>query len=322
MPREEDVALVGLYYPFSRPIGLGSLKQMLLVFDSIHFLDAVDDEEWRGQLFNSLSVKQDRRFAAYKEVQTEMQSLLTDGVAQRVDPRSIQSIHNLGTGAATLSDLLDEDWTRLASKPWAFDLPHAQLGTDGTATWDIFKPKIPASVINALESASTMEKHLIWKGDEETAWTLSYEAGSAIAINAHLCAAEELSVAPITDSALHHKLLLMKILRNGGEPELRARPISSKVAKELARSTMIHLIDELIPVKDIDRISVEEILRFRESTKDVRLHAAVELERRIGALSSVPTYEDLMRASKEIRNSINNDLRSYRAEMCAARNKV
>ena len=34
-----------LYYPFSRCINADSLKQMLLVFDELHFLDPVDDEE-------------------------------------------------------------------------------------------------------------------------------------------------------------------------------------------------------------------------------------------------------------------------------------
>jgi len=46
--------LRALYYPFSRCIDASALKQLLLVFDSVTFLDPVDDDEWRAKLFRDL----------------------------------------------------------------------------------------------------------------------------------------------------------------------------------------------------------------------------------------------------------------------------
>ena len=45
--------LSGLYYPFSRCVDANALKQLLLVFDCITFLDPVEDAAWRAQLLAS-----------------------------------------------------------------------------------------------------------------------------------------------------------------------------------------------------------------------------------------------------------------------------
>jgi hypothetical protein len=58
-----DKFLSGLYYPFSRPIDLASLKQMVLVFENVVFLDPVDDDSWRAKLFQELETQEDKRFA-------------------------------------------------------------------------------------------------------------------------------------------------------------------------------------------------------------------------------------------------------------------
>ena len=47
-------SLAGLYYPFSRCIQPTSLKQLLLVFDEVTFVDPVDDAQWRAKLFADL----------------------------------------------------------------------------------------------------------------------------------------------------------------------------------------------------------------------------------------------------------------------------
>ena len=43
-----------LYYPFSRCMDSSTLKQYLLLFDSLTFLDVVDDDQWRSQLYRGL----------------------------------------------------------------------------------------------------------------------------------------------------------------------------------------------------------------------------------------------------------------------------
>ena len=62
-----DNILSGLYYPFSRPIEIASLKQMLLVFENVVFLDPVDDEYWRAKLFRELETQEDKRLLNIKK---------------------------------------------------------------------------------------------------------------------------------------------------------------------------------------------------------------------------------------------------------------
>jgi hypothetical protein len=59
--------LAGLYYPFSRCVHPASLKQMLLVFDEITFVDPVDDAQWRAKLFEELELH-DSEFARYQGI--------------------------------------------------------------------------------------------------------------------------------------------------------------------------------------------------------------------------------------------------------------
>lgn len=317
-----DRILSGLYYPFSRPIDLASLKQMLLVFESVVFLDPVDDESWRAKLFQGLERQEDKRFAAYRHVHEELETLFQEGAARRVDPAEVTAMESPLTTAAALSDLLDSGWSNVASNPSAFGMPHRRLASNGGATWQIFQPKMPRSFVDALESQDALRKHLILKGETYGAWTLSYEAGSAVSISVHLAAAEELNLAPITDSAMHHELLIRKLIRKRGYPDQRSRPIDERVVGQLAHSTAATIIDDLLPKPILEKIGVDEILRFREQTRVLRHQATVEIENRLSVLSRVPEVEDLLRASREVQQSIRGDLRMYRAEIAAARDKI
>ncbi len=61
--------LRALYYPFSRCIEPSALKQLLLIFDSITFLDPVTDDEWRAKLFRDLETTEDLKFEKYRSLQ-------------------------------------------------------------------------------------------------------------------------------------------------------------------------------------------------------------------------------------------------------------
>lgn len=207
-----DKILSGLYYPFSRPIEIASLKQMLLVFENVVFLDPVDDEHWRAQLFKELETQEDKRFAKYQQVHEELTTLFQSGAARRVDPAEITALESPLTTAAALSDLLDQKWSDIAANPQAFSMPHRRLGPNGGATWQIFLPKMPQSFVNALQSHEIVRKHLIHRGEVYSSWTLSYAAGSVVSMSVHLAAVEELNLAPVTDSGMHHELLIRKLI--------------------------------------------------------------------------------------------------------------
>ncbi|TXT28897.1 MAG: hypothetical protein FD131_2840 [Rhodocyclaceae bacterium] len=315
--------LSGLYYPFSRPIDLASLKQMLLVFDSVAFLDPVDDDSWRAKLFEGLERQEDKRFAAYQKVHGNLRLLFQEGAARRVDPANVAAIENPVTTASALSDLLDDSWTSVASNPGHFGMPHRRLRGDGGATWQIFLPKMPGRFVESLCSDDALLRgHLVQQGDDFSSWTLSYEAGSAVSISVHLSVAEELGLSPVTDSAMHHELLIRKLIRNREYPNERSRPIDEKVVVQLTHSTVAALIDELVPRELLERMDMEQILRFREQTSPLRKQAMEEMGNRLRILSKVPSAEDFLVASYEVQQQIRTDLRGYRAELAATRDKL
>jgi len=317
-----DKILSGLYYPFSRPIEIASLKQMLLVFENVVFLDPVDDESWRAKLFQELETQEDKRFAKYQQVHEELTMLFQAGAARRMDPIEVTALESPLTTAAALSDLLDEQWSDIASKPQAFSMPHRRLGSKGEATWQIFLPKMPLSFVDALQSQEIFRKHLISQGNISASWTLSYEAGSAVSISVHLAAAEELNLAPITDSAMYHELLIRKLIRQRAYSDQRSRPIDERVVRQLAQSTATGIIDDLLPKSVPDKIRVEEILHFREQTRTLRQQAIMEIGNRLSVLSRVPDVDDLLVASHDVQQSIRSDLRTYRAEIAATRDRL
>lgn len=314
--------LSGLYYPFSRPIDIASLKQMLLVFETVVFLDPVDDDSWRARLFEGLERQEDKRFASYQRVHENLQLLSQEGATRRVDPKRVAAIESPLTTASALSDLLDSNWSCVASKPQRFSMPHRCLRPDGGATWQIFLPKMPKEFAQSLQSDERFQCHLVEQGDDLSSWTLSYEAGSAVSISVHLSAAEELGLAPITDSAMHHELLIRKLIRQRDYPNERSRPIDDQAVVQLTHSATAALIDELVPRAILEKTGIEDILRFRDETRLLRQQAMEEISNRLRILSKVPNAEDLLVASLEIQQQIRTDLRGYRAEIAATRDRL
>jgi hypothetical protein len=151
-----------LYYPFSRCMDASTLKQYLLIFDSVTFLDAVDDDDWRGQLYKGLENK-DRGYLAYRDLADSMPWLRGQGVIKVRSPASIGSTHSDLTVAATFSDLHDVSWVS-AADPRRFGLATTNFGD--VPSWHIFRPKIPEGVEKALFEKDKLAAHLLVPGDE------------------------------------------------------------------------------------------------------------------------------------------------------------
>lgn len=313
--------LSGLYYPFSRTIDLASLKQMLLVFEKVCFLDPVDDETWRAGLYRNLENREDERFYAYREVHDNLGILFQEGVVQVVDPAAIQ-IGSPVVTAAALSDLLDRDWCEVAANPARYGMPHRCLAADGGATWQIFEQKLPVEFISALDSQEALNRHLVSPGSPRYSWTLTYEAGSAITLGVHLAAAEQLRLAPVTDSRMHHELLMRKIIRQKTYTDQRSRPIDKSLALQLAQSTASALIEDLLPRDQLRLLNMDTLLLFREQTRHLRSQMITDLSSRLEVMNRVPGMDDLLAAGKEIQLAIRSEIRTYRAELNSVRNKI
>lgn len=316
--------LSALYYPFSRCMDVAALKQLLLVFDSITFLEPIEDDEWRAHLFRQLEHQEDPRYNRYREVEGPLRTLRHEGAIQLVPPDKLKSLNSVSTSAAAVSDLLDAEWCRVASSPAAFGMPHGRRGPGGEPTWQIFPDKLPLHFRGALFNRPEIRKHLVRSGQEGASWTVSYEAGSAAAMNLHLAAADELSLAPVTDSNMHHRLMLRKLYRAVANTPAWQNPDPSYVARSLAQQTALSLVDRLAPRVAIEGMSFEQILRFREETKSVRSEFVEDLTTRFEniSLAEAKTPDELVKAKTEIENEIKKELTDYKAALASARDTL
>jgi hypothetical protein len=309
--------LEALYFPFSRSIDPASTKQMLLIFDSVHFLDPVDDESWRTKLMEHMV---DPRFGGYRSIASALPSLVQEGAVVRQDPTGLASTQVTSVVAWALSDLLDSDWVANASAPGRFDIPHWRTGPNRQAVWEVFQEKLPPGFVTALSESPKLSRHILRRGDPSEAWVLSYEAGSAVAISVHLAAASELGLATVTDSPMHHDLPLSKMARPDAQAKGGLRR-SGEVARHAAQRAAMRLLGDILPRPALERIEFDELLEFRERTRTPRTQFVRELQSRLGAIGRTPVVEEWDRAESELILSLSKDVREYQADLAAARDK-
>lgn len=309
--------LKGLYYPFSRCINLLSLKQMLLVFDNITFLEPVEDDEWRAKLYKDLEKAEDKRFSKYQEVYIPMKDLRTEGALDFVSPKNITGLDEVEITASTLSDLIDSSWSQKAANPQIYGMPHRRLGENNHPSWNVFYDKLPESFIEILYNEHSFSKHLIHEGDENYSWALSYEAGSAITTNYHLSVANSLELSPVTDSTMHHDLLIQKYLRaiDSNKNKGDDKNLVNEVTQNLANTLLNKLLDE----DELRHVTFEEILKFREKTELLRKDFIQELNSKISIdliNSSIPNIQ------QEILSITKKGIIEYQNELLSAKDKL
>jgi hypothetical protein len=312
--------LSALYYPFSRCIDPSALKQLLLVFDSVTFLDPVDDDEWRAKLFRDLEITEDQRFATYRELEGPLITLRDEGAIVLRRPEELNSFESEATSASALADLADPIWCEVARQPAKFGLPHQNRAADGRATWQIFPAKLP-SLLRDRFHGTELGRHVVWSSRKDTAWTVSYEAGSAATLNLHLAAAGELSLAPVTDSALHHRLLIRKIVRSA-TPESEWSEPASPMVEAVANRLALQLIETLMPRSALFLVTFEKILQFREQTQQIRAAMMAELRSRLAPAAKLTSINEISSQQQSIAEAIMKEVREYRASLLATRDKL
>jgi hypothetical protein len=140
-----------------------------------------------------------------------------------------------------------------------------------------------------LETDPTMSSHVSYNGGEQTAWVLSYVAGSAIGINTHLAVADQFGLAPVTDSSLHHQLMLMKMGRSANNKKSNFLATDA-LANLLTRHTIINVMEKWLPQEILAKISIQDVLAFRGESQTLRRaffsETRQEVEKRIAGATS------------------------------------
>jgi len=307
-----------LYYPFSRCMNAASLKQLLLVFDQISFVDPVDDDQWRTKLFKDLETH-DKQFSQYQDIHPALPELLDHGCVRRIDPAKFSHKNRMLAVESALSDLRDSRWLNLASNPRKYRMPSIDI--NGCCSWQIFRPKLPQRFLDVLATDPAFRSHLLEEGDDWSSWSLSYAAGSAIGIGLHLEIAEELGIAPVTDSELHHKLLLLKIGRSLESTD-QTMPIPDDAIRHLMVNIASTMLAEVLPEDRLREITFEEIILFRHNTNVLRKQFISDIEARLGQLRTIPTPQEWIVAGRQVLSSLQTELRNYQAEFTSHRDKI
>ncbi len=309
-----------LYYPFSRCVSTTSLKHLLLIYESISFLDPIDDESWRARVFERMEPKD--QFARYREVADALPDLLAEKVVARIEPSKLLALKSNLATASALSDLLDPSWQAVARHPSRFGLPAQLDAANSRPTWQVFSRKLPIGFAEALRSEHSLSHHLITDRGPRTAWDLTYEAGSAAAMAVHLAACDELNLTPVTDSELHHRLLLLKLTRSEDREKDSAIASAEEAAALLARRISMNLAAEFLPPEAVDRLSFSDVMRFREESKDLRKQFFLEVCQRVGAEGPAPTVSSLEKAAARVTVALKNEEKEYHAELTSIRDRL
>lgn len=287
-----------LYYPFSRLLNEATLKYLLLVFDSITFLDDVDPD-WRSYQLKHLS-KEDSTFSAYEQLRPYYDALGQESIIEILDARSLNASQSNEVALATLADLSDDKFLKIASYPQKFNLPARPRSSYGLEpadkyTWQIYYGKIATPLVENEDylGNSLWANHILIPGSQRHHWTLSYEGGSAAALNFYLEAAEELQLTPVTTSTLHHELVLRKLKRVFADDESGIGVIDNYERQRFraisSQGEIVRLFQHLFPISQLDEVSFEDIIKFRESSNDLRREFLLEVDNAIRMIDSDPS---------------------------------
>ena len=333
MERKTSDQLECLYYPFSRLLDSTTLKYLLLVFDSMTFIDEAESAKWRETLFKVMAKVDGPLFSTYDELVDDYDMLYEKDIVKIINPRKLYASHSQEVALATVADLSDQQFVKLASNPNDFGLPARPLGRYGRMpeerpTWQVFIGKIASPLLDdeLIFNNEIWNQHILVPGDDNTSWSLSYEAGSAAVINYYLDASRELQLVPITTSNLHHELVIRKLKRilSSGKNEIGAiDDLQRRRFRNIyGQGEIIRLLNELYPVNSLTKISFEEILKFRDETSEQRIKFNNEITEMLRVIDSDPCSATYDKEVVEAVDKLKIDLRNLENELITIRDKL
>lgn len=326
-------ALDCLYYPFSRMLDSSRLKYLLLIYDSVTFLDEVSSPEWRRHLFAEMACTGSTLFSCYEQLYDDYELLVESNIVNILDPKSLETYNSEIVAKATMDDLQDQKFMDMAAKPHMYKLPSRtpvkfEKIDENRPVWETFYGKLAKPLLSEKRYVEneTWRSHILLPGGNTHSWILSYEAGSSAVLNFYLGAAEELGFAPITDSELHNNLVIRKLKRMYAEnmdnmPILDDYP-RGRLNKVVANGALIKLFSEIYPTSQLKEITFRQIIKFREETGELRKNFNSEINNLLQLIDSDPKT---IKYEKEIIQAIaglKTEFVKFEAEMISYRNKI
>lgn len=327
--------LRAIYYPYSRTMSEITLKRAVLLYDELIFVDSLSSRARVGlfqreqlpYLPKNVAIELEQEWQLVKD---RYQLLEEAGLLRLVDPGPVVEDPAKGTliGNALCADLQDTEMDNLFGEPFP-------------TCWSMLRSRIPLAAFEHLEhqisdrvlSAGHLRAKyrypalfLDGRPDAEPATTLvddgreyaallPHFAGSSIAISTALALAEEHDAIPLTDSDAHFKFLSHR-LRRAASAMLSAADLPGLTRRpdmETAQKTALiqrRVIDQVISHNDLDALTIQECLEYREKTAESRSQFLAFLREMVHTVYAKPWSHDL-------EWQIDNELEKARKELTA-----
>jgi hypothetical protein len=315
-----------LYYPYSRAISTTTLKKAVLLFDEIAFLDS---QPW----FVRRELLQDTEKPTDPGIEDEYNFLESENLVKIVNPESLIAKFDRLLTAAVINDIRDEElckigvnysvavWDVLRERipPSFLDAFYPGAGT--------FSEAISLqAIVNAggsIENISSEYRRFAefrWKNRpveelwpvfldryrwvvggnphiELEAYQIPFLQASSLRINEALLVAASDQFIPVTDSAVHDRMLRQKVERSIHslieDPELREK-LQVQISCQLPyEHLMVAVLDRLIPDHELEKRTIKELVEYRRANGDklqqMRL-AVGSLAAELKEISPSPSY--------------------------------
>jgi hypothetical protein len=285
-----------LYYPYSRTVNETTLKRAVLLYDEILFVDPMSSRVRAGmfdveQQLPYLPANVATAIAMEWEAVSGRYGLLErEGLVRLVDPAGVVESPRTGEliAHALHADLADPGLRDL----FADGYPHM---------WSMQRTRIPEPAFRHLvhqmqervlgsaathggkalytdghPAATPTTRGVVLPDDgREYAAVLPYLAGSSIATSTALALTLSEDAVPLTDSDAHFRLLSVRMARAAAAaplvdrvPGLTPRPDGARTQKTALVQQKI--VDSVVSHADLEALSLEDCLRYRERTADER----------------------------------------------------
>jgi hypothetical protein len=326
-----------LYFPYSRPLGISTLKKSVLIFDELAFLDHLPWFARKAML--------DTKGDAQEPVAQALDYLMGEDFVKIVDPRPQLEKFDLLLTLNVASDMKDPEHLRVSIN-------------DDVSVWSMLRDRLPSTFLEFFhpgagtfsESISLQalinaggrveyihdERHrkfaeFRWSGisSEDAITALVSRFSMVVGGNPHMeldsysvpsLQASSLRVAetllhcsesgriPFTDSENHKKLLALKAVR--AEQVLHDSdklpldiPFEGSLSDSRLRNLEISLLERLLPPQELERRTVRELLEYRRSHGEALERMRVSLAQVADSMQE-ETSASPIEAEKLIRSKI------------------
>jgi len=225
-----------LYFPFSRCLDEAALKQAVLLYDRLIFIDPVSAEEraalYAGSLTARPRVRQGEPLAArWQRAERHYRLLEAEGLVETLDAGEILDLER---GADFLEAGLEVD----------LEVNEADRLFGRSGPWQILERRLPPAAFEGPLRRWLRPSERSSRAGRPT-FVVPYAVGSSLSLSSALAVGHVTNATLMTDSELHHELLLRRLRSTSTltTPDMKAPPVS----RDARRLIELRVVEELAP---------------------------------------------------------------------------